>query len=243
MTPIKGTNVVVGLQIVEDGPYYPVFCATDMSYDFEVEEIEVSTVTSGVDKEFRPRMRSSNISVTGVSKVDNTDGQICFLWLAANAASGTIYGVELSFTDDEGNVGYIYADVFIRSGNVTGPVSGFSTASVIFRVTGSSVFTDTPAPTPDGFTELSDYWQTVNGQNYISGASSGAADGTNYTLGADDTPLIVFMEGAQYNLTTGTPTVGLAECKFTSGTGRITFPTDVIFDGSQRVAVVWRRTT
>lgn len=246
MTPIKGKDVVVSIQLVEDGPYYPILCGTDMSYDFEMEEIEVTTVTSGLYKEFQARMHSSTVSVTGASKVDNSEGQISFLWIAANAAAGTSYPIEISFTDEDGNVSYIYADAFIRSGQITGPYSGFSNASVLFRISGGPEFTETPAPDPDGFTELSDYWQSVNGQNYISGASSGAADGTNYTLGTSDTPILVFVEGGHFALTTGTPTNGVNECKYTATTltdGRITFPSGLVFDGTQRISVLWRRTT
>lgn len=85
-------------------------------------------------------------------------------------------------------------------------------------------------------------FQTVdyvtNGQNYISGASTGNYNNaTTYTLEATDEIMDVVVEGAPFYQVSGTPASGEAEF-FLILPCSIEFPSTLVFDGSQRVFVM-----
>ncbi len=83
----------------------------------------------------------------------------------------------------------------------------------------------------------SDWWNTNNSEAFISGASTGNQDGTQYTLTSDDIVLLVFNEDSVFNVVAGSP--GNRECQLDLGNGKILF--GIMFDGSQRVQVLFKR--
>jgi hypothetical protein len=88
----------------------------------------------------------------------------------------------------------------------------------------------------DGMTILSDWWNTVDGNDFIEGASTGETDGTQYTLQATDKVLMVDLEGIIYKIS---PTLGNMKCKLDLSNNKILFP--LFFNGTQSVGVLFKR--
>ena len=238
MTPVFGNNVQVYLLI--SGVYYPALCGTDCSFKEEKEQVEASTITSGSFKEWRVRMISWSIDVSGLSKINNTDGQIAYFYLLQASVRMEAQTIKVKFTDAEGNTTEINGTCYILNSSITGPAANFANASITFLGTGPydpSIIAGPGAPA--AVDVKSDWWQTVNGNAFINGASSGQTDGTSYTLQNTDVVKLVFVEDANYKIVTGTPTAGTLECKLDLTNHKILFP--FTFDGTQRVTVVWER--
>jgi len=238
MTPVFGNNVQVYLLI--GGIYYPALCGTDCAFKEEKEQVEASTITSGSFKEWRVRMISWSIDVSGLSKINNTDGQIAYFYLLQASVRMEAQTIKIKFTDVNNNSTEINGTAYILNSSITGPVAEFSNASITFLGTGPYDPSTIAGPgAPAAVDVKSDWWQTVNGNNFISSLSTGQTDGTTYLLGTADSVKLVFVEDANYKIVTGTPTAGTLECKLDLTNHKILFPQT--FDGTQRVTVVWER--
>lgn len=235
--PVLGADAV--LEIKVDDTYYPALCATDMRYFYTPEFIEKTGPTSGLFSEYDVRLQSWGCTLNGLTKIAN-DTVLSFFYLLQTSVRRVRQDIRLTFTDDESNSKQITGYAFIGSSEITGPVSGFCEATVELKGTGPFTIADVEPPTPETFDVLSDYWTTTNGLNYITGASAI----NSYTLDSDtDEILEVAMEGVQYDVVSGTPTAGTRTCQFNTSNDRIVFPSDVVFDGAQRVFVEFKRTT
>ena len=234
---IFGSKVQVNLLV--GGLFYPLFCGTDCTYKEEKEQVEASTITSGSFKEWRLRMISWSLDVSGLTKIDNVDGQIAYFYLLQTSVRMEIQTIQVVFTDDAGTQVQINGQAYILNSSITGPADNFSEASCTFLGTSGFDLTPISAPGASGTDVKSDWWQTVNANAFINGASSGQTDGTAYTLQSTDAVKLVFVEDANYKIVTGTPAAGQLECKLDLVNHKILFP--FTFDGTQRVTVVWER--
>jgi hypothetical protein len=236
MEPLKGTSGI--LKLIVSGVAYPVLCATDVTLRWNQEVIGATTLTSGKNKEKRVRLFEWSVSVSGLTKISNADGQIDFFYITQEAVRGSIQQVEILYEDAEGNGKVISGNVIIPSGELSASAADFCNASIEFQGTGALDISD-PEPAP-GVVEheiLSDWWQTSNGNDFIDGASSGMTDGTPYTLQSTDEILEVDVEGTQFDEVNGSP--GNREYQTDLANNKIKFNTT--FDGSQRVFVLFRR--
>lgn len=236
--PVLGKNAV--LEMFVDDDYYPLLCATDIRFTYSPEFIEKTTTESGTFQEFEVRLQSWTAYVTGLTKVLN-DTVLSLFYALQTSVRRQKQLFRVTFTDDSSNSKQIEGYAFIGNAEINGPAQGFSQANIELKGTGAFSISDVEPPGVIDYDTLADFWQTSNGVNYISGASSGEWDGTSYTLDSDDKPLEVDMEGSQYDIVSGTPTPGTRTCMLDLDNGRIYFPADVIFDGSQRVFVEWKR--
>lgn len=134
MIAIKGNDIIVEIQV--DGTYLPVFCGIDCTFNHTTEMIEVSTVTSGVWKEFRPRSMQWSMDCAGLSKIDNTDGQIAYAYLIDPSVMMTALNVRMTFTDFDGNIFQITGQAYIPNSSISGPVDRFNQSAVTFQGTG-----------------------------------------------------------------------------------------------------------
>ena len=235
---IHGKDVIIELLI--DADYYPILCGTDCSFSRTPEFIPITGPESGLFREFMVRREEWSMSVSGLTKVANA-ATLSFFYMLQTSVRRTQQTVRMTFEDAAGAAKQITGSVYIGQLDINGPATEFSSASIELKGTGGYTIEDVEPPVVTEYEYFSDYWQTVNGQNYISGASSGEYTGVAYTLGATDIPMLVDVEGTSYNLVTGTPTAGERECRFTTSPQRITFPADLIFDGTQRVFVMFKR--
>lgn len=241
---VKGKDVVVEMSV--DDVYYPILCGTDCEFVRDPEFIEKTTTTSGLFKDFAVRREEWSMSVSGLTKIENS-ASLTFFYMLQTSVRRTRQLVRITFTDIDGADKQISGYVLIGRQSITGPYSDFANCSIELKGTGAFTIEDVEPPVPAAVEIYSDYWTTTNGQNYIDGSSSGTspssvAFGGVFNLGATDTILEVNVEGTEFEIiTSGSP--GNRECKFNTSTFIISFASDMIFDGTQRVYVEFKRTT
>lgn len=237
MNLVQGKNVVLSMFVI-DG-YYPLLCAKGFDYVVETEEIETTSVNSPNAREYIPGLSNSTVSITGVTSTSSISGELGPFYDLQESVRRATQLFKLTFTGNGGGFQIITFSGIFRKNSFSGAIPGLVQAAIDIRVSGAFSIATIAPPAAPGFTELADYWQTVNGNSFINGTSVEHA----YTLTTTDTLLAVFVNGTPYIVVSGTPTVGTDQCKFTASTHRIDFPTDLVFDGTQTVDVVWRRTT
>jgi hypothetical protein len=126
MTPVHGKDVIAFIGDV------PIFCGKDCVFTEEKEVIEASTVTSGEFKEFRLRKRSWQMDVTGLTKIDNSDGQVSYFDLISSSAAMELQSVSIGYTDANGNAIMISGSAHILNSGIGSPKNEFAGSSVIF---------------------------------------------------------------------------------------------------------------
>lgn len=236
---VQGKNI--GGYLLISGTYYPIFCGKTLRFNRKWDEIETTNINSGGDRDYEAGMGSATMEVTGVTVLDNSENRVSINYLMQLGSARQKRDWKITMTDDDGDLVVHTFTGIIVDASFDKTIPGYSTSYLTVRICGAVTQT-TVQPTGAAYEILSDYWDTVNGQTYISGASSGEYDGTNYTLSATtDTILMVDLEGTGYDLVSGTPTIGERECYFNTSPVRVQFPTDIIFDGTQRVFVMWKR--
>ncbi len=124
MTVINGRDVLIAIDDV------PIFCGKDCSLEIDQEIIPASTVTSGVWKEFRLRKRSWLMNVAGLTKIDNTDGQLSYFDVINDAAAMAIQNLSMTFTDPDSNVVMVSGTGYFDKSSIEGSVNQFAQASV-----------------------------------------------------------------------------------------------------------------
>lgn len=228
--------------ILISGDWYPIFCATSGEFALTVDEIETTSVNSGSAREYLPGMTNGTLTWSGVSTIDNTEGKISILYLMQQALGRNVQSWRVYFEADDGTTQEATFDGFIRNASILRETTSYNNSNIVVRITGGVTLDNIILPPGADLDYFSDYWQTVDGQNYVSGASTGEWNGgTTYTLLSTDTILAVDVEGIGYNIVTGTPGAGNREVKFQTSPVRLIFPSDLVFDGSQRVYVMWKR--
>ena len=237
--PVKGEDAVLELYVVDT--YYPVLCATDCTFNREVEFIPISGPES-IAREFMPRREEWTMSVTGITKLDN-DAALTFFYLLQNSVRRELHTVRITFTDEAGTSKQISGSVYIGSQSINGNINDYATGTIEFRGTGQFTVDTTQEPVPPEVAIYADYWIPVNGRTYVSGASTGYTDGTTYTLTATDEILEVWVENQAYYAVTGTPTNGSPEYNFDTGTLRVNLPAAMVLDGTMKVFIMFKRTT
>lgn len=236
--PIFGNEVIV--EILIDDNYEPVLCGTDCVFTRSPEIIETTNPTSGLFKEWMIRREEWDISVSGLTKIAN-NAALTFFYMLQTSIRRLRQTARITFTDIDGADIQISGNVLIGQESIIGSSIDFAQCTIELKGTGPFTIEDVTPPVPLVFDIISDWWQTVNGDTFITGASSGQTDGTNYTLTISDEILEVDVEGTEFDLVSVTPTVGKRECKFMTSPVRIQFPSDLIFDGTQRVYVEFKR--
>lgn len=237
-SPVLGRLAV--LEIWIDDAFFPVLCGTDLSLHLQQEVILKTGPNSGAWREKTTRLSEWNASVTGLTKIENSSESVTFFWTLQESVRLTTQLIRLTFQDEDGGGKQVKGYAVIVSQDINGPATDFSTASIVFEGTGHLEIDEIEGPIESEVSVLSDWWETVNGNNYIDGASTGNFDGTNYTLGASDRILDVAVNGEHFNQQlSGTVLNGHFE--FISGSNKIQFEAGLIFTGSEEVFVIWDR--
>lgn len=235
MTPVFGENAYVELLIT--GVYYPVFCADDCVFKEQTEIVEASTITSSIFKEWRPRMKQWSFDVSGLTKIDNTDGPLSYFWLLGASIAMTPQTIRATYIDKEGHTYQIGGTCYIQTSSINSAITDWSEASVTFIGTGGLNTGTIAPPVVAGTLIKSDWWNTVNGNAFINGASTGNTDGTTYTLVNTDAVKLVAVEGIVYDIVPGAP--GNRQCQLDLVNNKIKVQN--AFDGTQHVFVAWER--
>lgn len=221
--------------------WFPIFCFKRCLLRVEVEPIEKTSIASGRDREFTTGLTSGRFSVFGVTELDNLDGNISIMYFLQNLSS--VHSLRINMTDQDGTSKEITFDAIVNISELDINITEWSQSVLDFIITGEVDYGDLQSPpTPETETVYSAWWQTINGQNYIDGASTTQnSEATPYTLGTSDRVLEVYVEGdAKYYRAT-TP-VDSRDYRFIPATNRIEFLNDLVFDGNQRVLVIFERT-
>jgi hypothetical protein len=225
MNVLKGRQAVLSIRI--DGTYYPVLCAIAVTFEFEHEEILKTTVNSGKYRERTTRLMDMTVQLTGLTKINNSDGQAGWFWLLQYA--GTTQQARIRYADDDNTIVNVYADVVIRRGELQSLVGGFSTASLVLPVSGGYSTDAEP-----GFS-LPELYKL-----YLATAE-GAFEVSDPELGGATEIMLVLREDGGYKEVTGVP-VG-REFKFTDLTsiGKITFDSSLPFNAGEIVYVQFKK--
>lgn len=228
MKVLTGKQGVVSIRI--DGVFVPVFCATDFSYQYDHEEILTTSRNSGTSVDRETRLHDWSITVSGLTKVDNSDGQISFFWLLTQSIRGTKQTIRIRYTDADGNVKNITGTVLIKQGQIASAVSGFSVASQTFPGCGEPEFDELPGIAPTDLFKL--YLSTTPGAFEVSDNDLG---------GATEIMLVGREDGMGFKEVAGTP-IG-RQFRFTDSTtyGTITFDSSLVFNPGEIVYIQYKK--
>lgn len=233
---INGKNIVAEMLI--SGDYVAVLCAKDCTFNISQDVIEVTSINSVSTREYLPGMSSATLTIGGVSPIDNTEGKVSILYLMQQSVRQIVQKWRITFTADDGTNIAATFDGVVSTTDITRSGFAYNQSSVQVKVSGAITMDAIIDPPVYNYDILSDYWTTTAGFNYVGLSGSSAIN--SYMIGATDTLLQVDVEGVQFDLiTSGTP--GNRECKLNTTTFVLTFATDFIFDGTQRVYVMFKR--
>jgi hypothetical protein len=227
MSKIKGKNAVFSLLV--GVTYYPVYCCKTWELVQIQEEIEVTSVNSGSDREYEPGMSSSTVECTGVATLDNTGGIISPTYLQQQAVRRLNQSWRITLTDDDSNVLVYSFDGIITKTGISKQTGSYLGASLSVRVTGAlspNVIILPPVPT----NEFVLYIDGVAGQWTVSHADLDGA-----------TILGVARSGMVHEQVSGTPVAGGSEFKYIdgAGTGTIEFDSNQPFNAGPPLENVW----
>lgn len=207
---VKGENII--LFIYDDGMWKPVVCGRDCSFETQAEEIETSITGSGVWRTFEYKALTWTCSFDGVILLDGVN-ELSLQDLRAYQYSRQKVLIRYQREDDASNV---YTDEgygLLVSISDTGNYQDVGTFSIGIKGTGplSSVIVPTPV---DPAAKVKRFEYTATG---------GEDDFDNAVLiNKDILDVVLDGVGRSVIITAGTP-VG-QEAKYSSGSGRITFP-------------------
>lgn len=231
MEPIHGKDVLVSLKI--DTEFYPVLCATDMSFNCTQEVVLATSADTGKWRKKRLRGLSEwNVTVNGVSKIGNSDGQVSFFYLLQENIRGSEQTIQIMFEDSDGNTQVLEGVVIIPSLSITGNVSSFADVSVLFEGAG---LVEIQEPVSEVISDLcedldSDTFILSEGETEINGLGQEGKSFEGKEI------LEVDREGLQHNYTDGSP--GNMEFAYNG--------TDISFEnagnpGGEKVFVLWKQ--
>lgn len=225
MTVLTGRQGILAIRI--DGVFYNALCATDVALQFDHEEVLKTSRNSGSFIERETRLCDWGINLGGLTKIDNSDGQVAFFYLLQHRGE-EIY-VRLRYTDADGNIQNIYGYVLIKQGQLASVVGGFSTASLFFPGTGAYDMDNVAGFAP---TELYKIYLTT---------TPGAYEVSHADLDGATEIMQVLREDGGYTETSGTPAG--RQFKYTDlvGSGKITFDSTIVFNPGEIVYVLYKK--
>lgn len=215
MNQVTGKNVIVEMLI--SSIYYPIFCGKAADLPLEQDEIEVTHVNSGSEREYVPGMSNFLLNISGVTVLDNTENRVSILYFMQLAIRRSINTYRMRFTDQDGDTAAITFSAFVRNSTVSRDVTQWSQSSVTMRITGPLTFSSVipPPGTPTCEQEPTIYKDLAESSLFVQDNLLIPGVGETITI------LHVSRSGTTYYETSGTP--GNLEFLYTSATGRITF--------------------
>lgn len=232
MEPIHGKDCLLSVKI--DSTYYPVLCAVDMTLSKTRDLVETTSATTGRSRTFKYRgLENLRVTLSGLTKVDNTDGQISWFYLFQTAAPILI---QLIFEDGNDNAQVLEATALIPEQSINANVNSFASGDLTFQLSGEPTI-DTLIPTPiDPICEVQETIQVTLplGQDYV-------YDPELAFSGAD--VLWVTRDGLGYVEKTGAGAPGSGQFKVDYPAGRVYFdPSNPGTTGTEVVLIGWQRT-
>ena len=231
MNTVKAKNVIVEVDI--SGTYYPFFCGKNMTFSQNQELIEITSVNSAVAREYEAGMTTANLSIDGVTILDNTGNKVAILYLMQESIRRTPQTMRIRLTDDDGGTKQIAFTALITNNTLSRSYGQYSQSSTSLTITGEPVIS--AIIDPPGVACPADplYIDVVAGASSVHSALLEAA-------GVEI--LTVARTGTVHNATTGTP--GNLQYLFTGGTGNgtIAFDATVPFEASEVIYILYKVT-
>lgn len=211
--------------------YYPVFCAKSAELSTVQEEIEVTSVNSGGDREFEPGMASHSMTVSGLTELNNLGGLISIFYLMQQAVRRTIHNFKWTLTNTEGESITLTFRCFITSTTLTKEIGLYSTSSASFRLTGGITYSDVVNPPVDPICEIADPIYTT--------LAEGATSVTDPLLAEPGVEILGVWRYTSMAYTSGTPIDG--QYSFDGSTGTISFaPTNPGNPGGEPIHILYK---
>lgn len=229
MEPIHGNNCLLSIKV--DDTFYPVLCAIDFTFSVRQEMVLATTVDTGVWRQKRNRGLSEwSVTISGLTKIDNTDGQISFFYLLQESVRAQVQTIQAMFEDSDGNTQVLEGLVIMPEMSINANVNSFADASIVFEGAGEVVVQEVVSEPLSEMCEqiYSDTWEAVAGETTISGTGQ---EGRSF---AGKEIIEVVREGMQYDYTDGA--VGNRMYGYNGTT--VTF--EVPFMDGERVYVMWK---
>lgn len=236
MEPIHGTDILLSLKI--GASFIPVLCAIDMTYNCSQETVLATSASTGKWRQKRLRGLSEwSVSLSGLTKIDNTDGQVSFFYLLQENIRGSEQIIQIMFEDNLGNTQILEGTVIIPELSINGNVSSFADVSVLFEGTGAVEITEAvsgggesgESDTCDDL--MSDTWLVVAGNNNITGAGQEGRSFAGHEI------IEVDREGLQHDYTDGTP----GNRQYGYDGNLVTFDPANPFNEGETIFVIWKQ--
>jgi hypothetical protein len=176
-------------------------------------------------------MGDSSMSVQGLTTLVDDDAMSTFYFLT-EAVRRSEHDLRILFTDTANIEKQIQGTYIIESlGINSGKEPGQSDYDISFKGSGTISLADPEDAGGDLPGDIQwDWWETVEGENTITGAGF---YGRNF---AGETVLLVDREGMQYDEVTGTP----SGRQYSKTSSVITFDASLPFNSGERVYVIWQ---
>ena len=213
MNRVLSNNVII--EMLVSAQYYPIFCGKTFELVQNQEVVEVTSINSGADREYESGMTTHDVSITGVTVLDNTDGRISITYLMQQAIRRVAQTFRVRLTDDDGGTLQIGFNALIISNTLSRSPGTYSQSATGLKVTGGITFS--AIIPPPGGKQVQDplYLDFVLGDTEV----------RDPLLEASGVEILeVQREGLGHDETTGSP--GNRQFKFIGGAGNGTIQFD-----------------
>ncbi len=228
---VLSKNVIIEMLI--SGIYYPVFCGKTMEFVQSQELIEVTSINSGVAREYEAGMTTGTLNISGVTILNNTGGRIAITYLIQESIRRAAQTMRIRMIDDDGTALQILFSAIITSNTLSRSFGSYSQSTTTMTITGEPTLSSIVPPPGVICPELPLYIDATPGAIFVHHSALEAA-GVRI--------LAVDRTGTGQDPTTGTPGAGTREFKFVGGTGNgtITFDATNPFNTSEVVYVLYK---
>lgn len=231
---IYGRDCVMEILLSE--VWYPIMCQSDMTFNLTQEVILKTGPNSGLFREKTTRFAEASATVSGLSPIDN-GLTISVFYLLQESVRTQPQTIRLKYVDMAGSSKEINGQAVIVDTTIGAPVGDFCNSTIDFQFSGAFEVQAVTPPASGTVDEDADTWETVAGQNYISGLSTGWRDGTQKTLVGKEI-IEVDREGMQYDFIGNDQTPGNRQCSWNTSLNRLVFQYN--FEAGETVFVIFR---
>lgn len=231
MTPIHGRDCLLSIDI--DGEFLPALCATDFTLNVRQDIVLATAPGTGFWRQRRRKGISEwDVSLSGLTKVDNSDGQISWFYLVQESVRGSVLTIQLLYEDESGNTVVITGDALIPEMSLSAPVQGFTSGTIGFVGTGGFTQETNVPVAPSGVCAVQETIYTT--------LAEGETSVTDALLTTDNAEVLwVTRSGFGLSYTTGTPINDQYAVDYATGT--ISFAADNPGNG-EPIGIGWHIT-
>ena len=228
MKNIYGNDVILSLKVA--GIYYPILCATDMEFRVKQDVVLATSANTGIARKKRLRgLYEWTVTTSGLTKVNNNDGQISFFYILQESVRGTEQEIKIEFDDEDGNEQVVTGTVIIPDLGITAPATDFSSSDITFEGTGEFDMNTIEPPFDSDCEQSTIYIDCVAGEFSV---HSDLLEAAGVVI------LSVARSGQVHFETTGTP--GALEFKSDLPNGDIYFDSTNVFNDGEWVSVEYK---